>query len=58
MYEAYESTCHECTSTYEVENDKEDIVVEKEELIMKKEKENREIRREKNTHKKQSTVLK
>ena len=29
MYEACESTCHECTPKDEVENDKEDIVVEK-----------------------------
>ena len=28
-------TCHECPSNYEVENYKEDIDVEKEELIMK-----------------------
>ena len=35
-----ESTCHECTSTYEAENYKEDTVVEKEELIITKDKEN------------------
>ena len=31
MYEACELTCNECTSKAEVENYKEDIVVEKEE---------------------------
>ena len=36
MYEAFESTCHECTSKDEVENYKEHIVVEKEELSVKK----------------------
>ena len=57
IYEAWESTCHECTSKDEVGNLKEDIVVEKEELIMKKEMENKEIwRRRKNTKNKQSTV--
>ena len=33
--ETCESTCHECPSNYEVKNYKEDIDVEKEELIMK-----------------------
>ena len=32
MYEAFESSCHKCTSKYEVENFKADIVVEKEKL--------------------------
>ena len=41
--EACESTCHECTSKEEVENDKEDIVIEKEELIKKKDMENKEL---------------
>ena len=45
MCEACKSTCHEWTSKDEVENYKEDIVVEKEELIMKKEMENKEILR-------------
>ena len=45
MYEVCESTCHKWSSKNEVENDKEDIVVEEEELIMKKEMENREILR-------------
>ena len=49
MYEACKSTCHEWTSKDEVENYKEDIVVEKEELIMKKEMENKEILRKKHT---------
>ena len=35
MYLAPESTWHERTSKYEVENYKEDIVVKKEQLIMK-----------------------
>ena len=35
MDEARESTCHECTSKDEVENYKLDIVVEKEQLVMK-----------------------
>ena len=48
MYEACDSTCNECTSKYEVENPKEGIVVEKEELIKNKEMENKEkIRRKK-----------
>ena len=42
MYEACGSTCHECTSKDQVENDKEDIVVENEELVIKKDVENRE----------------
>ena len=33
--ETCESTCHECPSNYEVKNYKEDIDVEKKELIMK-----------------------
>ena len=33
--EACESTCHECPHNYEVENYKEDIDVEKEDLIIK-----------------------
>ena len=40
MFEACESTCHESTSKEEVENHKEWIVVEKEELIIKKNIEN------------------
>ena len=36
MYEACKSTCHEWTSKGEVENYKEDTIVEKEEQIMKK----------------------
>ena len=45
--QACESTCHECTSTTEVENYKEDIVGEKEELIMKTDIKIKEIMREK-----------
>ena len=57
MYEACKLTCHEWTSKDKVEHYKEDIVVEKEELIMKKEMENKEILREEKKHKnKQSTV--
>ena len=37
MYEACKLTCYEWTSKDKVENYKEDIDVEKEELIMKKE---------------------
>ena len=43
-FQACESTCHECTSK-DVENYKEDIVVEKEELFMKKDMKNKEIMR-------------
>ena len=35
MQETCESTCHKCTSKDEVDNNKEDIVVKKEQLIMK-----------------------
>ena len=42
-----ESTCHECTSTDTLEHYKEDVVVAKEELIMKKDVKNKEIMREK-----------
>ena len=45
MFEAFESTCHEYTSKDEVGNYKEDIVVEKEEMIIKKDIENEEIMR-------------
>ena len=45
MYEAWKSTCHEWISKDEVENYKEDIVVEKEELIMNKKVESKEILR-------------
>ena len=45
MYEACKSTCHECLSKDEVERYKEDIVVEKEEKIIKKDMENKEIMR-------------
>ena len=38
MYEACKSTCHELTLKDEVENYQEDIVAEKEELVMKMEK--------------------
>ena len=44
MHEAFELTCHECTSKDEVKRYKEDIVVEKEELIMKKMENRKKIR--------------
>ena len=56
IYEGCKSTCHEWTSKDELKNYKEDIVVEKEELIMKKEMENKEILREKKHKNRQSTV--
>ena len=56
--QACELNCLECTSKGEVENYKEDIVVEKEELIIKKDIKNKEILREKNMkiNKQDSTV--
>ena len=45
MYEAYKPTCHEWNSKDEVKNHKENFFVEKEEFIMKKEMENKEILR-------------
>ena len=45
MYETFNSTCQKWTSKDEVENLKEDIVVEKEESIMKKVMENKKIMR-------------
>ena len=45
MYEACRSTCHEMTSKDEVENYKKYIVVEKEEIVIKKVMENKEIMR-------------
>ena len=45
MYEACETTCHECTSKDKAENYKEDIVVEMEEIFIKKDMENKEIMR-------------
>ena len=56
MYEACKSMCHVWTSTYEVKNYKDNIVVEKEELVMKKERDKKEIMR--NPKNKQSTVCK
>ena len=47
IYEACESTCHECSAKDEVENGKEDSVAQKADLIMKKYMENKEIMREK-----------
>ena len=47
IYEACESTCHECSAKDEVENGKEDSVVQKADLIMKKDMGNKEIMREK-----------
>ena len=42
-----ESTCHECSARDEVENYKENSVVEKADLFIKKDMEHKEIRREK-----------
>ena len=42
-----ESICHECSARDEVENYKEDSVVEKADLIIKKDMEHKEITREK-----------
>ena len=56
MYEAYTSTCHGRTLKDEFENNKENTVFEKEELIMKKEMGNKEILREKKKQNKQSKV--
>ena len=52
--QACQSTCHEYTPTDEVESYKEDIVVEKEELIMKKDMKNKEIIRKKHENKQKS----
>ena len=43
--QACESAWHDCTLKDEVKNYKENIVVEKEELIMRKDKKNKEIMR-------------
>ena len=56
--QAHESTCLECTLKYEVVNSKEDIVVEKEKVIMKKDMKNKEIIRKKKNEKKYSIVWK
>ena len=47
IYEVRESTCHKCSTKDEVENDNEDSVVEKADLIIKKDMEHKEITREK-----------
>ena len=47
IYEACESTCHECSAKDEVENGKEDSFVQKADLIMKKDMGSKEIMREK-----------
>ena len=47
IYQACKSTCHECSAKDEVENYKEESVVEKAHLIIKKDIEHREITREK-----------
>ena len=47
MYEVCESTCHKWSSKNEVENDKEDIVVEDADLFMKKDMEIKKIMRDK-----------
>ena len=49
-FQSWESTCQDYTSKYEVKNDKEDILVEKEELIKKKVVKNKEIIREEKKH--------
>ena len=53
IYEVCESTCHECSTTDEVENDKKNVVLfRKSNLILKKDMEHREITREKKLKKK------
>ena len=52
MYEACKSSCHEWTSKDEVENNKEDIVVEKKGKILKRKIENKEILKERKKMKK------
>ena len=56
MYEACESTSHECTFKIWSKKYNEDIVVEKEELFMKKDMENKETMSEKKYENKQSAV--
>ena len=48
IYEACESTCHECSAKDKVENDIEDSVVEDADLFKEKDMENKKIMREKN----------
>ena len=45
--EVCESNCYKCSTKYEVENDKENSVVEKADLIIKKDMEQKETMREK-----------
>ena len=40
-----ESTCHEGTLKYKIQSDKEDIVIEKEELVVKKDMTDKKIMR-------------
>ena len=49
IYEVCESTCHECSAKDEVENEEEEKnnIVEKADLILKKDMEHKEITREK-----------
>ena len=47
IYEVCESTCHECCAKDEVENYKEDSVVEKADLTIKKDSEHKKITRQK-----------
>ena len=47
IYEACESTCHECSAKDKLENDIEDSVVEDADLFKKKDMENKKIMREK-----------
>ena len=47
IYEVCESTYHECSAKYETESYKEDGVVEKADLIIKKDSEHKEITRKK-----------
>ena len=46
IYEAFESTCYECSAKDKVENDKENSVVEDADLFTKKDMENKKIMRE------------
>ena len=47
IYEVCESTCHEYSAKYEVENDKRYGIVEKADLIPEKDMEHKEIKKEK-----------
>ena len=48
IYEVCESTCHECSTKDEVKNDKKKSIVEKADLILKKDMEHKKITRKRN----------